>query len=81
MSRFDRRTMALSTAVCLVVGNTLLAFLVAAFIIPHGIIMGGTTGIGIVLQGIAPELDVATVVLVLNVGLLLFGLGMAAGMA
>ena len=73
MSRFDRRTMALSTAVCLVVGNTLLAFLVAAFIIPHGIIMGGTTGIGIVLQGIAPELDVATVVLVLNVALLLFG--------
>lgn len=73
MSRFDRRAVALSTVVSLIVGNTLLAFLVAAFIIPNGIIMGGTTGIGIVLQGIAPTLDVATVVLVLNIALLLFG--------
>ena len=73
MSRFDRRAMALSTVVSLVVGNLLLAFLVAAFIIPNGIIMGGTTGIGIVLEGIAPGLDVATIVLVLNVALLLFG--------
>lgn len=73
MQAFDRRTMALSTVACLVVGNVLLAFLVAAFVIPHDIIMGGTTGIGIVLQGFFPTLDVATLVLVMNVALLLFG--------
>lgn len=73
MGMFDRRMMALSTVACLLVGNSLLAFLVAAFVIPHGIIMGGTTGIGIVLQGFFPTLDVATIVLVMNVMLLLFG--------
>jgi len=31
-------------------GNILLAFLVAAFIIPHDIIMGGTTGIGLAIS-------------------------------
>ena len=31
-------------------GNALLAFVVTAFIIPHNIIMGGTTGIAIVLN-------------------------------
>ncbi len=36
------------TALFIVLGNALLAFLVAAFIIPHDIIMGGTTGIAIV---------------------------------
>ena len=69
----DRRMSMLSTVTCLVVGNGLLAFLVAAFIIPHDIIMGGTTGIGIVLKGLFPHLDVAAIVLALNVGLLLFG--------
>lgn len=60
------------TAICILLGNALLAFLVAAFIIPHDIIMGGTTGIAIVLNRIVP-IDTATLVLVLNVGLLLFG--------
>ncbi len=73
MPILDRRQMTLATIACLVVGNSLLAFLVAAFIIPNGIIMGGTTGIGIVLQGFFPSLDVATIVLVMNVGLLIFG--------
>ena len=40
----------LFTAFMILCGNALLAFLVAAFIIPHDIIMGGTTGIGIVLS-------------------------------
>lgn len=58
---------------CITVGNALLAFLVAAFIIPHDIIMGGTTGIGIVL-GKLTSLDTAIFVLVLNVLLLMIGL-------
>lgn len=60
------------TTVFILLGNALLAFLVAAFIIPHDIIMGGTTGIAIVLSRMVP-IDTATIVLILNVGLLLFG--------
>ena len=54
-------------------GNALLAFLVAAFVLPHDIIMGGTTGIGIVLSKVTGQ-DTALFVLLLNVGLLIFGL-------
>ena len=64
----------LVTGTCILLGNAMLAFLVAAFIIPNGILMGGTTGIGIVLHKIFPKLDTATFVLILNVLLLLLGL-------
>ncbi len=59
---------------CIVAGNALLAFLVAAFIIPHDIVMGGTTGIGLVLNRLFPGLDVSLVILILNVLLVLLGL-------
>lgn len=71
LSRYEKGFM---TFVCLIVGNLLLAFLVAAFIMPFGIVMGGTTGIGIVLGDLFPSLDVALVVLALNMVLLLVGL-------
>ncbi len=61
------------TAFCILAGNALLAFLVVAFIIPHDIVMGGTTGIGIVLQRLAPKIDVSYIVLGLNVVLLILG--------
>ena len=62
------------TTLCIISGNALLAFLVAAFIIPHNIIMGGTTGIGIVLSNLFPQLDVSLIILILNILLLLLGL-------
>ena len=62
------------TTLCMLAGNALLAFLVAAFIIPHDIIMGGTTGIGIVLSRVVPGLDVSTLILILNLLLLALGL-------
>ena len=62
------------TGICIFAGNALLAFLVAAFIIPHEILMGGTTGIGIVLHKLFPILDTALCVLILNLLLLLLGL-------
>lgn len=62
------------TLLCVLSGNALLAFLVAAFIIPHDIIMGGTTGIGIVLHKAIPQMDVSLFVLILNAILLLIGL-------
>ena len=60
--------------VMILTGNLLLAFLVAAFIIPHDIIMGGTTGIGIALNRVIPQLDISIFVLVLNIILLILGL-------
>ena len=54
-------------------GNALLAFAVAAFVLPHDILMGGTTGIGIVLSKVTGH-DTAVFVLLLNMALLLFGL-------
>ncbi len=54
-------------------GNALLAFLVAAFVLPRGIVMGGTTGIGIVLSNLTGQ-DTALFVLLLNLALLVFGL-------
>ncbi len=74
MWRFSRKIRALITLAILVVGNTMVAFLVAAFIMPFGIIMGGTTGIGVILGNVFPGLDVALAVLILNVVLLFFGL-------
>ena len=58
--------------VSLLAGNALLAFCVAAFVIPHNILMGGATGIGIV-TGRALRIDPAAVVLVFNLLMLALG--------
>ena len=63
------------TCLGIVLGNFLLAFAVAAFIIPHETIMGGATGAGIILTRSIP-VDTATAVLILN--LLALALGWAA---
>lgn len=62
----------MTTCFSIVVGNAILAFAVAAFIIPQDIIMGGVTGISIVLERVLP-LDTATIVLVLNILALILG--------
>ena len=56
----------------LIVANAILSFLVAAFVIPHGIITGGGTGIGIVI-GRLLNVDPAAVVLVFNLLTLVLG--------
>jgi len=53
-------------------GNALLALDVVAFVAPHGIIMGGATGIGLLLSKFIAA-DTATIVLVLNSLILLLG--------
>lgn len=63
---------ALKTTATVLTGNALLAFFVAAFVIPHDIIMGGTTGIGIVLNKVL-SMDTAMMIFVLNMVLLIFG--------
>ena len=61
------------TVIYIILGNAILAFLVAAFIIPHNIIMGGTTGIAIVLAKFL-HFDTAVFVFILNAILLILGL-------
>ncbi|MBQ7357493.1 MAG: YitT family protein [Clostridia bacterium] len=63
----------LQTSLFLLVGNAILAFGVAAFIIPKNILMGGTTGIGILLSHFIP-VETSLIVLILNVILLIAGL-------
>ena len=63
----------LKTLLFILFGNALLAFLVAAFIIPHDIIMGGTTGIAIIINRFF-HVDTALLVFLMNVGLLVLGL-------
>ena len=54
------------TTLFVLMGNALLAFVVAAFIIPHDIIMGGTTGIAIVLNK-SFGIDTALMILIMNI--------------
>lgn len=61
------------TTLSILAGNALLAFSIAAFVIPHDIIMGGTTGVGIVLSRAFPQLDVSIFIMILNAILLVFG--------
>lgn len=63
----------ITTSVFIVAGNAIYAFIIAAFIIPHNIITGGTTGIGIVLNKLFPQLEVSGFVLFSNVFLLILG--------
>lgn len=53
-------------------GNAILAFSIAAFVVPHDIIMGGVTGLGILCNRIF-GVDVALAVLILNILALLLG--------
>jgi uncharacterized membrane-anchored protein YitT (DUF2179 family) len=53
-------------------GNALLAFAIAAFIIPHDIATGGATGIGIALGRVLP-LPNSVIVLILYIAFLVFG--------
>lgn len=56
----------------ILLGNAMLGFSVAAFIIPSGVIMGGATGLGLTLSHFLP-LDTATLVLILNLMALALG--------
>lgn len=62
----------LDTIFGVVLGNLVLAFTVAAFMVPHGIIMGGSTGVGLIVKHYF-GLPLSGVILVSN--LLLFFLG------
>ena len=57
----------------ILVGNGILAFALAAFILPNGMIVGGTTGVSIIINHYF-HLDLSLTVGLLNVLLFLVGL-------
>lgn len=62
----------LGTLAGVLAGNLVLAFTVSAFIVPHGIIMGGATGIGLIISHYLP---VSLSVIIFAVNVVLFVLG------
>lgn len=53
-------------------GNVILAFVVAAFVVPHNIIMGGATGIGLAITHYLP-MNLSIVIFIINIVLFLLG--------
>ena len=77
MKRIPKKVQnALWTALCLIAGNVLLAFLVAAFVIPLDVLMGGSTGISILITKAfsLPETYTWFITLGFNIFFLLLGL-------
>ena len=62
----------LQTVLGVLGGNAILAFSVAAFIVPHGIIMGGATGIGLLLSRVI-SLPMSSLILAVNAFLFVWG--------
>ena len=56
----------------LTLGNLLVALAVTCFIVPHGLVLGGSTGIALIVTHAAP-LPLSLVVLVINAALFLLG--------
>lgn len=62
----------LQTVLGVLGGNAILAFSVAAFIVPHGIILGGATGIGLLLSRVI-SLPLSSLILAVNAFLFVWG--------
>lgn len=62
----------METLVCVLFGNAVLAFTVAAFLVPQGIIMGGATGIGLTI-GHFIALDLSAIIFLVNIVLFVLG--------
>lgn len=67
-----KREKNIETIIGVLMGNIILAFAVAAFMVPHGIIMGGATGIGLTV-GHYIAIDLSAIILVINAVLFLAG--------
>jgi uncharacterized membrane-anchored protein YitT (DUF2179 family) len=55
------------------IGNALLAFGVCAFVVPNGIMLGGSTGIALTVQHFLPNLRLSVISAVINVALFILG--------
>ena len=61
-----------NTVFGVLVGNAILAFTVVAFIVPHGVIMGGATGIGLTIAHYVP-VDLSIIFFIVNSILFVLG--------
>lgn len=62
----------MNTVFGVLIGNAILAFTVAAFIVPHGVIMGGATGIGLTIAHYVP-IDLSVIIFIVNSMLFVLG--------
>ena len=62
----------METIIGVLLGNAVLAFTVAAFLVPHGIIMGGATGIGLTVSHYI-AMDLSAIIFVVNIILFVLG--------
>lgn len=62
----------MNTVFGVLVGNAILAFTVVAFIVPHGVIMGGATGIGLTIAHYVP-VDLSIIIFIVNSILFVLG--------
>lgn len=57
----------------IIFGNAMLAFAVCAFVVPYGIMLGGSSGIALTIQHFFPGLRLSVITAVVNVSLFLLG--------
>ena len=64
----------LTMILSILIGNILLAFGVCAFVVPNGIMLGGSTGIALAIQHLIPSMRLSVISAIINVALFLLGL-------
>lgn len=63
----------LSMILSILIGNTLIAFGICAFVVPNGIMLGGSTGITLAIQQLIPQMRLSVISAFINVSLFLLG--------
>lgn len=61
------------TALQVLLGNAMIAFVVNAFVVPMGLVMGGSTGFGLVVNYYVPALELPFLILCSNIVLFISG--------
>lgn len=56
-----------------IIGNIILAAAVAAFVIPHNLVMGGATGLGLTINHYLPEIELSMIIFAVNIILFILG--------
>lgn len=62
-----------TTVLHVLLGNTILAFVVNAFVIPAGLVMGGATGLGLTINYYLPGLELSVIIFGFNIVLFTVG--------
>lgn len=63
----------LKTVAGVLAGNMLLALTVAAIVVPHNLVMGGATGIGLAIHHYLPAMNLSVIVFIINAILFVVG--------